>query len=188
MEAPYIAKLWLINVPEGTIIFMRLTLLAVLFDTLSSTITIAILANGDIKKFQIVISSINFAIFPATYFTYRLGFAAYSCYTWTIIATIVKLFFELPLLRDMVGLKISKYMSDVIFRIIPSMLLMPIIPFLFWYFLPSNFIRLLIVVFTTLFVGSIIVYIFSTTNEERNWVKYRVKKWKQNISLNKTSS
>lgn len=176
LEAPYILHLWLINVPDGTVIFLRLTLLVILFDTLSNTLTTAMQANGNIRNFQLIVSFINFLIFPATYISYKLGYAAYYCYIWSIIAMIIKLFFELPLLKNMIKLRPITYVKNVIFKLIPSFFIIPLFPIYLHIRFDEGIYRLVGVVVTTLIMGFFSIYTFSANSIERSWFKNMIKK------------
>lgn len=61
VNAPFILKLWLSEVPEYTVVFCRIILICALFDSLTGAYYIALTATGKIKYYQICIS-ISFLI------------------------------------------------------------------------------------------------------------------------------
>ena len=174
-EAPIILKLWLETVPEFCTLFLRLTLVAVLFDTLSDTLGKAMLASGKIKKFHIYVSGLVIMIFPVSYLLYVMGYPVYSCYIVCILAMIGKLFFELPLLRQMIGMPITMYINYVIYRIIPVTFLCSLMPYLIYSTMKESVIRLIILSLFSLIVSSFVIYTIGMTQIERSYLFERIK-------------
>lgn len=77
LEAPMALNLWLKEVPEYTIIFVRLILLVTLLDCCSGIFTTAVGAHGDIKMYNIVCTLIGLLHVVFTLLLFRMGFAPY---------------------------------------------------------------------------------------------------------------
>lgn len=68
-EAPYVISLWLTTVPDYTIYFVRVMLIAVLIDNISaSLLTTVIHASGNIKKLSFIRGTIYILSIPISYF------------------------------------------------------------------------------------------------------------------------
>lgn len=85
IEAPYILKLWLYNVPEWTIIFVRFQLLKTFIEFQFTTLPSSIAATGKIKKYSFCSSISNLLQLPAIYIFFSLGFPPYFMYIATIL-------------------------------------------------------------------------------------------------------
>lgn len=96
----YILKIWLVNVPEYTSVFFKLTIAYLLVNSFANPIIIGIHATGDIKKFQIVEGVIMLMTLPMAYVALSVGMAPPSVYismiTFAIMAQIGRLYIILP--------------------------------------------------------------------------------------------
>ncbi len=63
IEADFILNLWLVEVPDYAVAFVRLTLIYSLCQSLSNTLYTALLATGKIKKYQIIVGGIALQFF-----------------------------------------------------------------------------------------------------------------------------
>lgn len=70
---PQVLSIWLTEVPEYTVEFVRWTLVYLLWDTLSRFLINAILAYGQIKTYQIVVGGTKFLVLPLAYIWLKLG-------------------------------------------------------------------------------------------------------------------
>jgi hypothetical protein len=73
IATPEVLSLWLVNVPNYTVEFVRWTLLYLLLDSLSRFLINAILAYGQIKIYQIVVGGAKLLILPLVYIWLLLG-------------------------------------------------------------------------------------------------------------------
>lgn len=78
VETEAILTLWLVNVPDTTINFVRYIIICSLADTLSRTTIHANNATGNIRDYQIVIGLFNLLILPVAYIGLKLGIKAES--------------------------------------------------------------------------------------------------------------
>ena len=78
IETPTVLRLWLNEVPENTVIFVRFVLLAMLIDCPSELLTVAMGATGKVKAYNLVITGCGFLQLLATWLLYKQGFVSYS--------------------------------------------------------------------------------------------------------------
>ena len=69
----YILGLWLKKVPDYTVIFTQLTLLVMIFASLSKTLITAQNATGNVRNYQLVVGGINLLNLPISYVCLYLG-------------------------------------------------------------------------------------------------------------------
>lgn len=173
-EAPYVLQLWLEEVPDYTVVFLRLTLLTVTIDVLSNTLVTSMQACGDIKKYQITIGTIVLMVFPISYILFKIGFPPYSCYVVCAVAMVVKLLFQLPLIKNMVGLPIKMYIKNVIIKIIVVSVLVAPASIVIMNIMDEGFLRLVINIVVVVIWGLMCIYLLGTEKNERLFINARI--------------
>ena len=73
VATPEVLSVWLVEVPEYTVIFIRWTLIYLLLDSLSRFLITAVLAYGKIKIYQIVVGGTKLLTLPLVYVWLLLG-------------------------------------------------------------------------------------------------------------------
>lgn len=177
LETETILQVWLKQVPEMTVVFLRLTILISLNSVLSQTLIASMLANGHIKKYQIVVGGLNMLIFPLSYVAFKLGLPSYASYVIQFFIFFIELIARLVLLKEMVSLSISKYLNQVLLRITYVSVLSIPIPIFFCLFMPSGIIRLLISILLCLICTAISIYYFGLEDLEQKWIKKAINKY-----------
>ena len=177
LETETILQVWLKQVPEMTVVFLRLTILISLNSVLSQTLIASMLANGHIKKYQIVVGGLNMLIFPLSYVAFKLGLPSYASYVINFFIFFIELIARLVLLKEMVSLSISKYLNQVLLRITYVSVLSIPIPIFFCLFMPSGIIRLLISILLCLICTAISIYYFGLEDLEQKWIKKAINKY-----------
>ena len=177
LETETILQVWLKQVPEMTVFFLRLTILISLNSVLSQTLIASMLANGHIKKYQIVVGGLNMLIFPLSYVAFKLGLPSYASYVIQFFIFFIELIARLVLLKEMVSLSISKYLNQVLLRITYVSVLSIPIPIFFCLFMPSGIIRLLISILLCLICTAISIYYFGLEDLEQKWIKKAINKY-----------
>jgi len=78
LSSQYLLSLWLVIVPAYASVFLQLVLISFIFDALSIPLWRAVNATGEIKKAQIISSSIFILLLPSAYFLLDFGVAIIS--------------------------------------------------------------------------------------------------------------
>ena len=163
-------SIWLIEVPEHTASFVILALVYTLCQSLSQTLYTAMLASGNIKKYQITVGSISLCAFPITYFFYKCGLPVEFGYVSTIIISIACLIARLVILPSVVPMFCSsRYIKSVIFRalcISISTIVVYYIPFQYI----ATYINPLGAFFMALSIAFVCIIIFGFTIQERKQI------------------
>ncbi|HKJ06210.1 MAG TPA: MATE family efflux transporter, partial [Flavobacteriaceae bacterium] len=109
IEMPYILNLWLKDVPEFAVIFVRFQIIRLVISTLTQSFYVAIVAIGAIKKFSIWESIVLIAVLPASYLLYKLGAAPEIIYLNLIISSLFIAIIRTYFLNQLGGLSISLF-------------------------------------------------------------------------------
>jgi O-antigen/teichoic acid export membrane protein len=146
LEADYILKIWLHDVPEYTSVFVRLIIVVRLILVINAPPAEAIKATGDIKWFSICVGGISVLIqIPVVFILYKFGYSVESAFILRIILYICLGFIELILLKKQVQFSLRQFISKVYLISIAISLVSLVIPVLLLYFLNSGMLRLFLV-------------------------------------------
>lgn len=175
-ETEYILNLWLNDVPNYTIIFIRLSICYSLCQSLSNTLYIAMLATGKIRNYQLVVGSLAIMSFPLAYIFFKMGFPPQFGYIATIIISVSCLIARLIMLRGMIKISIRAFFKDVICKICIVTPIASLIPFFITSIMPQGFIRLLLTIIMTMIFTSITILFIGISREERTYIAQQIKK------------
>ena len=168
LEAEQILNIWLVDVPEHAVNFVRLSLVMGLCDSIGYSGYTACMATGKLRKYSLIITSIAILEFPLAWLFFAMdALPEYAYYTY-IAVKITVLVVRMFLLDSMVGLKVSMYIKNVFVPIISTTLLAVFIPVMVGLLLQPTILRLVIT--TLLSVTCVVVSALSvgmTTNERR---------------------
>ncbi len=188
LEVEPILKLWLVNVPNYATTFVRYALVFTLCQSLSQTLYIAMLATGNIRKYQLVVGTLSSLAFPVAYILYYLGFSPEWGYISSIVFSIVSLIARLVLLRNMIPcFSIKKYLIDVILKVFSVVVISSIILFFIKYIIHSNgFVELIFIVTLSFIIVSCTIYILGLNNKEKKIMTDIMKRWYHNLKNSRT--
>jgi len=172
LETETILQVWLKQVPEMTVVFLRLTILISLNYVLSQTLITAMLATGKIKQYQIIISSLSYLIFVLVYIAFKIGLPSYSAYIIHFIVFSIQLFVRVILLKKMISMSIARFFNDVIARNFVIFLVSSIIPAILFFTMSQNLYRLTFVFITSVICSIITIIIIGLSQTERLWLKH----------------
>ena len=171
-----ILSLWLNVVPDYTVNFARLTVIISMISVLSNTMVTAMLATGDIKKYQIIIGGVGMLVLPVSWGFFILDFPPEMAYVSVLFIFLVQWFLRLFLLREMIGMSIKDYLYDVVLRVmLVSFISLPI-PVLISSLLSETIIRFLLVVGISVLLNTGSIYYIGLTKSERYFVVNQIKK------------
>lgn len=161
LETPMILRVWLKLVPDYTVIFVRLILIITLFESFSSPLVTAQGATGNIKYYQILLTSIGLLHLPLTWLFFTFGYDAYYAqYVYLVIVIVIQII-RVLWVANSVDFSLNIFLKDVILRCVLSITVALIIPVILHIFLPSRLFTALVVcvvsvicmVLCSLFIG-----------------------------------
>lgn len=173
-EAYYALYLWLGMVPDYTILFYRLSLIATLITMIGGTGFTAVMATGDIKWYTIIMTCIVCFIFPLTWIAYKLGLPVEWSYYFYIICYIIVNIVRPFLMHRMWGFPIMMFVKDAIIPILLVTILSLIIPSILYFTLEQNLLNAAIIAFVSLLSGIIAVYTVGLDKSERVMLRNKV--------------
>ncbi|MBP5422112.1 MAG: polysaccharide biosynthesis protein [Paludibacteraceae bacterium] len=179
IEAKYVLDLWLVDVPEYTVIFVRIIVAISLISMGSRVLTQAIRATGEIETLSLISGTLTLCVVLFTYISYKLGQNAQSGYIIMLIVTLIIQVFEVVLLKKQIQEVSLKYI--LLYGCTISCLIVGI-NYICCDFVSNNmeegFIRLLCVCATSVIVSSLLTYYVALDSYQRakvlTVIKYRM--------------
>lgn len=171
VETEGILRVWLINVPDSTVNFVRYIILLSLADTLSRTTINANNATGDIKRYQITMGLFNFMILPCCYFGLKLGIDAASTELISVAFMLISIFPRIHFVKKHIPIRYNIFIRNVI----QPVFLVSFVAYTASYFilgsLQKDFVTMLVSIVICFFIAGITIYVIGMTKEERSFIK-----------------
>ena len=145
LETVFVMDLWLVEYPEHTINFVRISLFTNLLNLLYLFFTMAQQATGDIKRYQIVISVISFLNFPLAYIFLKVGMSPEIVYVIAAALSVCTIIWTLMTVKKSLNFQFHDILKDVYSKLLLVVLSATPVPLVLHCILPYGWMRFLIV-------------------------------------------
>ena len=176
IEMPNILYLWLGQVPDYSVIFVRLILLITFFNSYSNLLATAQGATGNIKIYQITLTSIGLLHLPLTWLFFELGFEAYWAQIIYLVIVIVLQIVKTCFVCKAIDMGQRFFYSDSVMRSMTSIAVAAIIPIAIHLHYPDSFLRTVVVCLVSVTISCITAFYIGLKPEERNLIIATVRK------------
>lgn len=167
LETDFILKIWLGLVPEHTVNFIRITLMASMLDAFINPMFTANLASGKLDMYYVPISIISFSFMLITYFAIRVTNvpeSVFLCYfTMILLGAIVRIF----IMKKQVGLRPGVYIKQAVLPAIAVTLLSTILPVVLHFLVSGSLVRFLVTLTGSIISVCIVSFFVGITKQER---------------------
>lgn len=181
LEADYILSLWLVEVPDTAVYFLRFVIFYTLFRASAIPFVKAVHATGKIKYLNLsagVYSATTFL--TAIYISYKFGAPFWACFVVQGFNGFILTYFELNSLYRNVKFKRLEVLRDVYLFPWAVVLLSSILPATYVMLCPPNFTRLLITTILSVVSAITVIFFFGLTRCQRksllNIISVKIKK------------
>ena len=174
IETNTILTLWLKNVPEYTVIFVRLVLVFAMCEVLSGTQITALQATGNIRNYQIVVGSLQLLNFPISYLLLGKGYAPETTMYVAICLSLGCLFARLWFLHRQVEISIKSYFTQVLLNVCVVAVLAAICPIIVSHLMNAGILRLFVVSGVCAIATLIVIYYVGLSVQERIFVQKKI--------------
>lgn len=176
LEAHQLLTLWLGVVPPYAVPFVQFTLLVTTLNTLSNSLTIALHATGDIRRFMIIVGSVEITMFPLTWIAFLLGASPLWAYYIYAAVYLILTFLRMVLTKDHIDLSARTFARRVYMRVlIVSVTALPI-PMILRFAMSESVLRFFIVCPVSLLCTATCIYYLGLDKTERGIVVKLLKK------------
>lgn len=169
IEAHQILILWLKNVPEYTIVFLRLIMCTTLIDAMANPFMRTADATGQIKIYQLVIGLLLLSILPISYIVLRMSYPPYSVFYVHIFVCILAFFARLIIVKKIISFSIKEYINKVLIKVLLVGLFSFMIQMLVKEYLDESFVRIIIIVIVSLASTLLLTLFFALSKDERSY-------------------
>lgn len=162
IEAPFILNIWLVKVPDYTVVFLRLIIFTALIDSLSNTLITSMHASGKVRDYQIVVGGLSLLTLPLAYLLLKLGYSPTSSLVASLLISIICLFARAALLSKSIDFPAISFLRRVALKMFVLTLASYAIPLALYHFTKVNwwtFIIVCIVSFTSGVMFSYCIFI-----------------------------
>ncbi|MBA4850516.1 oligosaccharide flippase family protein [Emticicia sp. BO119] len=172
LEMDIVLKVWLKNPPEYSVLFTRLALVEALINSVSLPIGTAARAPGKMKLYEMILGSIQIAIFGISWLVLVMGSNAYAVFIVAIVINLIMFVVRLMIVRLLVGLPVDLFFSRVIFPLSLVILLSAIPSFAIYSVRPDGFISSCLSMMASIILASISMFFIGINKSERE--KFRI--------------
>lgn len=174
IETNRILSIWLVEVPDHTVNFVRLVLIFAMIETLSGTLITTMLATGKIKNYQIVVGGLQLMNFPISYFLLKIGLFPEITVVVAIFFSVCCLMARLLMLRNMIGLDVVSFTRQVLLNVFFVGLVSSIFPIAVYLNLSDGWMRFMYVVTLSLFSSSLVIFFIGCNKGERVFILEKI--------------
>ena len=114
MEAPAIVQLWLGQLPDYVVVFVRIIVIISAVDAMSTPLMTSIHASGDIKLYQFTVGMIMILTLPISWIFLKLGFAPDAVFYISLTLSTISLFIRLAIASKKTGIPFWGFIKAVI--------------------------------------------------------------------------
>lgn len=175
-ETPYILQLWLGQVPEHTVNFVRIMILVGMNYTLSGPTLMAIHATGDLKKFQLIEGSMLLTVVPVAYILLKFAhISPESVFVTYFFIEIMTQFVRVWIVYPRIGMAKRKYITQVLCPIARVSVVAWLLPYMAMQVSPGGFSGFCWVTFVCILSVALCVFRLGMGADERAVFRNRIK-------------
>lgn len=174
-EAYQVLYLWLGLVPDYTVTFFRLSMIAALITLLGQTGVTACMATGRIKWYTIIITSVGFLVFPLTWIAFKMGLPVESTYIIYIVVYTLLDIIRLYIMRHLWGFPIMMYVRETFIPVVLVTVLAVAVPWTMYLEIPDSFLKSFAVMAASVICAGASVILVGLKKSERQMLTEKVK-------------
>lgn len=148
--------------------------MVLLVDATANPLTIAAQANGNIKKYQIIVGTILLLIVPIAYFALKLGYQPEIVFGVHLIIVLIAQCARLIMIKGMISLAVKEYIKKVVLRIVAVVCSSVILPLSLHIYLSDGFLYMISICFISCISVLISVYTLGLSGVERQKIHGKI--------------
>lgn len=177
IDIDYILKLWLINVPDHTVSFIRLTFILMMIESLSSPVITCLLAVGKVKWYQIIVGGLLILNLPISYVALKFGATPEFTIQIAIVISFVSLMIRLGFLYRYISFPVKSFVLNVVGKSAVVAAVSYVLVYAVYSSLSlSGFLQLVVTVIVSWIISGSVILLLGMNQTERNMVKSALNK------------
>lgn len=177
METPAVLGLWLKEVPEGSVTFLRILLLILMVQQFQSPLITTVAATGRIKKYEILVNGLMLTIIPIAYLVLKLGGPPLSVFVVYLTIAVLSHGVILYVVLPMIKLSLKDYILFAVKPCVFVLLLSLIVPLIMKLLLGESLLISLLIIGCTVISTGIICFKLGLDTEERELILGKVRQF-----------
>lgn len=170
LEAQMVLTVWLKNVPEHSVWFMRLILCIMLVEALANPLMVSSQATGKVKIYQSVVGGTLLLILPVAYVVLQMGGKPESVFITHLIFAIFAQYLRLRIISIQIQMSLREYFNRVVTRISTVFLLSLIPSYIIYSLLNNDISSAILVIISSLLLTTSTIYFVGLTGKERSMI------------------
>lgn len=176
----YVLDLWLIEIPEKMAIITRLIIILSMIEAVGAPLWMSIQASGNIKKYQLTISSINILNVPLSFILLYLGFQVEFMFIANIVLATIMFLYRIFFILPTINYRIMHYFKGVLNPIVKVVIMSIITLYPIYYIVLktvlNNHAAHLFLIFISILFTTIAILICGFTKNELKLIYKKTKK------------
>lgn len=177
VETPFILSLWLKEVPEYAVVFVRLLLLILIVQQHANPLTIAVAATGRVRKNEFINGALVLTIAPLSYIVLKIGGQPWHVYVVHLCIAIIALGTRILITMPLIEMKLSEYFHSVLKPCAIVLLLSLVLPYLLKQLSCPGWGFAILTIALTVISASIVSFAAGLEREERHFILSKVRSY-----------
>lgn len=181
IEAPFILNLWLTDVPEHTVAFIRIILWITIIDAVANPLMVAASASGKIKKYQSVIGGLLLSIVPIAYLVLKLGGNPTSAFLVHLLICIIAFISRIYIVAPLTHISPIIFFKKVIMRCMAVGIISLVIPIILYLSVADCTINSIAIIIFSILSVCVVSYYLGLDRGEQVYLNKIIVKLKKRI-------
>jgi len=184
LNTEFVLQLWLGQQPQYAATFVRLALLFVFSEAISTPLVTSASASGKIRNYQLLVGGLQSLNFPLSWLLLYIGLPPYIIFVVAILVSQLCLAGRLYILRGMINLQSRQFFKNVYLNVFFTILIGIVFPLGFSMLSGKSMMTFVCSCILCLVSMGISIYYVGCSSDERTFVVRKVKDLKYKIKHN----
>ena len=180
-EADTVMNLWLVKVPDKTVILVQLSLILGLIGCFGTMGYTACMATGKIRTYSLVVGTLALLEFPLVWVAFAFGAAIeFAYYLYMVVRSII-IVARMFLMKSLIGMPKREYFTKAVVPTLIVAIVAAIPSILIVMYMPQSYTRLVVSVLVGVISVSLTSLFIGMTSSERNLILTKASTFINNI-------
>ncbi|NPD90881.1 oligosaccharide flippase family protein [Xylanibacter muris] len=178
LEAKVILGIWLVEIPENTVLFLQLILIISILTALGNPLSNAAGANGRIRNFQLIVGGINLLLLPFTWLMFKTQgkpMPEWAFYIQIVVCIIMQVA-RVLLVKPLIKLSIWEYMVHVVKPCVCVTVLASVLPVFLTFLMVDGLLSLVVITVVSIISVLMSIYTVGMEQVEKDFILAKIKK------------
>lgn len=162
-----ILNLWLVNVPDYTVVFVRIILITTWINSIANPLIVSVKASGKVKTYESTVGGLMIAILPLSYLFLKFGHSPEVVFYVHLSIECVAMAFRIWNTKQIIRFSYDSYFRKVILRIVGVAVGAVIIPMILSYNLSDGCCSSMFVIFSSIITSILAIVIVGLEKNEK---------------------